>query len=109
MKTFFFIIIILFSKSIYSQNNNLFDCDELKKTIVDKSLFDTLSNGKLIARLDRKIDNIYKVTVDNNIFYFVTKPVMKKIIKSIKTNKCNDIRISEVDKIDEIDFKIIRD
>ena len=95
----FHIIILLFSINIYSQNNNLYSCDEIKKIIRDKSLVDTLSNGKLIARFDRSTEKIYKITIqDKNFFYYIQESLMLKIKKSIKNNDCKNIIIGCLDK-----------
>jgi|AntRauMFilla1563_2_1112583.scaffolds.fasta_scaffold13669_2 hypothetical protein len=106
MKNLLIIIIFLFSINLYSQNKGLYKCDELKKIIFDETLFDTLSNGKLVARFDRHINKIYKIVLQKNKFYYVGKPIMKRIKRSIRINNCSNIKIV---KIDNIDFKIKRD
>ena len=111
MKNIFYVILFLFcSKNIYSQKQKLYSCEEIKNTILDERLFDKLSNGKLIAKFDLHINKVYKIIIknDDNNFYYVSKTVMKKIKKSIKINNCKGIEISKIDKLEDINFKIIR-
>ncbi|WP_320813959.1 hypothetical protein [Flavobacterium sp.] len=103
------IIILFLSFNLFSQEENFFKCDKIKTQIIDKKLFDSLSNGKLIARFDRYINNIYKVVIDEKELYYVTKSTMKKIKRSIKKYKCEGVVIKKIDKLDETGIKIIRD
>lgn len=109
MRKLFFIVLFYFSYNAYSQNVNLYKCEEIENFIADETLIDTLSNGKPIMRLDRYNNKIYKIVIDNNKFYYVGKPIMKKIKKSIKINNCKKIKIKKIDKLSDINFKIIRD
>jgi hypothetical protein len=108
MKNLIIVITLFFTINFYSQNKDLYKCEELKKIIFDETLFDTLSNGKLVARLDRNIKKIYKIEIQNDKFYYVGKLVMKKIRRSIRINNCDSIKIVKMDNIDNIDFKIRR-
>ncbi len=102
------IIILFLSFNLFSQEEKFFKCDEIKSNLIDDKLFDILPNGKLIARPDRYINNIYKVVIDEKGFYYVTKSTMKKIKKSIKKNKCDGVEIKEIDKLDEAGIIIKR-
>lgn len=96
---------MLFSFKMHGQNN--VNCDDIRKGIVDKKLYDTLSNGKIIGRINLKK---YKVFLIRNIkteqFYYVTKSEMKKIKKC----KCEGITIENLPKIEDKNApKIVRD
>jgi hypothetical protein len=108
MKTIYIIISLFSTVTFFAQERKHFTCDEIKK-VIDYNIYDTLSNGKLIARLDKAVNKrIYKI-VFNNEFKYVTKPVMKKIKKSIKINHCKDILIQKIDRVNNSEIKIIRD
>lgn len=112
MKNIFYVILFLFcTKNIYSQKQKSYSCEEIKNTILDERLFDKLSNGKLVARIDLHINKIYKIIIknDDNNFYYVSKPVMRKIKKSIRINNCEGIEIRKIEKLEDVNFKIIRD
>lgn len=106
MKAFY--LILLIPSILYSQET-IYTCDELKK-VIDFSIYDTLSNGKLIARFDKAIDQrLYKITLEVNNIKYVTKPVMRRIKKSVRKNKCLKVTITKVKIDDDTNFKIIRD
>lgn len=110
MKKVIIFTLLFISVNLFSQNEKYFTCEEINNVIIDKSLYKELSNGKLIANIEYKSNQIYKIIIEgDNSFYYVTKPIMKKIKRSIKRNKCENIIISKVDNKKDIDFKIIRD
>jgi hypothetical protein len=108
MKTNYYIFyIFLINFSLYSQEEKYFNCDEIKN-IIDYKIYDTLPNGKLIARFDKAETKIYKVVLSEKSFFYVTKPIMKKIKKSIMKNRCKKILIKEVDRLSNEGIKVIR-
>ncbi|MEQ3691766.1 MAG: hypothetical protein ABNG98_09690 [Flavobacterium sp.] len=109
MKNSATVLILFLSFNLFSQEDKFFKCDEMKAQIIDDNLFDKLSNGNLVARFDRHINNVYKIEIDNGQFYYVTRPTMKKIRKSIRKFKCKGIEIKEIDKLDESGIRIKRD
>ncbi|MCK6607829.1 MAG: hypothetical protein L6Q46_05930 [Flavobacterium sp.] len=110
MKKLATFILLLISSNIFSQSNKDYTCEEIKSVIIDEILYNKLSNGKLVANLELKSNKIYKIIIENEkSFYYVSKSLMKKIKKSIKKNNCLNIKITKVDNIKEINFKIIRD
>ena len=105
MKLLKIIVLLLFSFKMHGQNN--VNCDNIRKGIIDKNLYDILSNGKIIGRINL---NKYKVFLIRNIkteqFYYVTKPEMKRIKKC----KCEGITIERLPKVgDKNTPKIVRD
>ena len=108
MKTIYIVISLFSTVTFFAQERKHFTCDEIKK-VIDYKIYDTLSNGKLIARLDRAVNQkIYKIGF-NDEFKYVTKSVMKKIKKSIKVNHCKGILIKKMHCVNNSDIKIIRD
>jgi hypothetical protein len=106
MKVYYLLFLIV-SFNLYSQKKT-YACEDIKK-ITDFKIYDTLSNGKLIARFDKVVNQkIYKITFENNGFTYVTKSLMKQIKKSIKKNKCKGIIIRDVDKKNDVNIKITR-
>jgi len=101
-------LILLIPTILYSQEKT-YSCDEIKK-VIDFNIYDTLSNGKLVARFDKAVNQrLYKIIIEGNNTKYVTKPVMRRIKKSVRKNKCPNVIIDKVKNVDEVDFKIIRD
>jgi len=102
-----YLLLVMFSFNSYSQNK-IYTCENIKK-ITDFQIYDTLSNGKLIARFDKVVNQkIYKITFENNEFIYVTQSLIKDIERSIKTNNCKGIVIRELDKKNDPNIKIVR-
>ena len=88
---------IIFTQCIAAQSNDTFSCSELKNGVSDKTIFDTLPNGKLVARFDYVEKKLYVVTVDNKILYYISKKMLKKVKNSIKKNDCKNVTIFKVE------------
>ncbi|MBF6641039.1 hypothetical protein IVB69_06065 [Flavobacterium sp. J49] len=101
------LFLLLVTFSLYSQKK-IYSCDDIKE-IIDYKIYDTLSNGKLIARFDKVLNQkIYKVKFENNQYKYVTKSLMKNIKKSIKENNCDDFIIEKVDKNKDPNINLTR-
>lgn len=110
MKKAIIFILFFISANLFSQNEKYFTCEEINNTIIDRDIYEELSNGKLIVKIESKSNKIYKIIIESDkSFYYLTKPIMKKIKRSIKKNKCQNINISKIDNIKDISIKIIRD
>lgn len=106
MKVYYLILLI---PSIFYSQETIYTCDEIKE-VIDFSIYDTLSNGKLIARFDKAINRkLYKIVFEDNSMKYMTKPVMRRIKKSVRENKCHNVTITKVKNVDETNFKITRD
>lgn len=91
-----YLILILFTTKIFSQN---FDCNVIDKNIKTLNVYDTLSNGKLIARYDRLFlenSKVYKVSLGNKYVVYVNKSNIRKIRKNIKKYHCKNILIENI-------------
>ncbi|MDR6300014.1 hypothetical protein [Mesonia maritima] len=106
----FLMLILNFSCTLLNCNKvqeKLFSCEEIRKGITDKKLYDRLPNGSYVLNPSSiKSENIYKIKTKEK-FYYVSKSLMLKIKRAIKENKCDEISINELDKIEN--NKIIRD
>ncbi|GAB1857515.1 hypothetical protein MHTCC0001_23510 [Flavobacteriaceae bacterium MHTCC 0001] len=105
----YFILFFLSSICSHGQiddKKQLIDCSDLNETIIDDDLFDKLSGGKLIFRGDPR--KIYQITLNNGEFYYASKPLMKRIKRSIKLNNCENVGIKKLKNIDNSHIKIIR-
>jgi hypothetical protein len=113
MKNILTVLILFFLSNVFSQDcyKNITDCESFGKNIKSINVYDTLPNGKLIARFERLMkDNIkiYKILIDEKSVFYVKKSTMKKIKKSINKNKCEGIVIERIDYIDENGRRAIR-
>lgn len=94
-----------FSQKINENKNCIYNCTEIKEQIIDSTLYDKLENGKLIFNSSLSSSKLYKVTINNDSFYYVSKPLLIKIRRSIRKAKCTDIKISSVRNNDNINIK----
>lgn len=99
MKKILFILLLFTTYNIFSQTNNepVLTCESIKKGIVDKALYDTLNNDKLIFRPDLNKIKVFKISTSESEFYYVSKPKMKRIKKYIRKNDCKGIKIESID------------
>jgi len=108
MNRLILIFTIVFTQNLFAQVKDYYSCEELKKVVLDNTIFDTLPNGKMIARIHKENNKIYLVTVDDNIFYYISDNLIKLVKQSIRKNRCKNIKVKKVKKIDA-ETKIIRD
>jgi hypothetical protein len=105
MKHIIKIIILLFF--IESKSQTSLNCESIKNGIVDKSLFDTLENGKIIYKIDLNKNKVFRIqNNETNKHYYVSENVMKEI----KKHKCDGISIEKIKRRkNKKSPKIIRD
>jgi len=110
MKLKIYIIIFLFFSLIgYSQKSKKITCDSIHKGIKDRRLYEKIGEKEIFIPNFHKYE-IYKITTGKRkSSYYVTKKVMKRIKKVIKKQKCEGIKIEEIEKKSETNIKIIRD
>lgn len=100
MKKIVFLIFIISSMNVFSQHisskkKKIFSCTDIKNfKSIDSSLYDVLPNGKLIFAAHKRKSKIFKViNEDNDAYFYASKPIIKKIRRSIRKNKCRKIKI----------------
>lgn len=104
MKNILLVILLILSfNPIYCQEKTnakliIQSCESIRTGIIDKNLYDTLNNGKLIFRPDLNKYKVYKITNDKNESYYVSKSVMKAIKRYMKKNDCKNIIIEKLAK-----------
>lgn len=108
MKKNIYILFVLFTVISFSQNK--FSCEDLESyKAKDSSLYDKLPNGKLIFAPYKTKSKLFKVIIKDNGFYYVTRPVMRKIKCSMRKNECSNVKIEEFSIKDKTNkSKIIR-
>ena len=106
LKTF---LILIFPIICFSQKTVTYSCSEIKTGVIDSILYKTI-NGKLLLEVHNYKGKAYKISnKDENKLYYVSKPIMKRIRRSIRKNKCKNILIEKIDNLSDTDIKIIRD
>ncbi len=83
---------------VAQEKEPLYTCTELNY-IEDKAIVDSLPNGKKVSAIMIEDHPIYLVKIkDKDSFYYVTKPLMKKIRKSKRKNACKEVQIIRLEK-----------
>jgi len=86
-------------------NNEGISCDRIRKGIIDTHLY-TIRDGKLVVVDARKMFSAYKVIINEKNFYYVSKPLMKKIRRFVRRNRCEGVIIQSL--ANDSNHKIIR-
>lgn len=100
MKKILLILFLLSTCNIFSQTNNesVLTCETIKKGIIDRTLYDSLNNGKLIFRPNLNKIKVFKINTSESEFYYVSMSQMKRIKRYIRKNGCKGIKIESIDK-----------
>jgi hypothetical protein len=69
-------------------------CDDIKKGINDPNLYKII-DGRLFFKEEYDKNLIYKVTVDNDKSYYISKELKDKITQTIADEKCQNIIIEK--------------
>jgi len=88
-------------------NKDLYSCEYIKKGITDKTLYKKY-NGKLILEMPFNAKSVFKIVIEDGHNYYVLKPIMRKIKRTLRKKKCKCISIEKVDKFKNYKNKIIR-
>lgn len=109
MKLKIYIIIFLFLSLIgYSQKSTKITCDSIQIGIKDKRLYEKIGEKEIFMPNFHKYE-IYKITTDKRkSSCYVTKKLMKRIKKVIQKQRCEGIKIEEIENKSETNIKIIR-
>ncbi len=79
------------------EKEELYTCDEIMTGIDDETLLEVQSDARVIWNLSAEKTTIYVVEVKNQKLrqkiYYVAKPLMKKIRRSLRKNACEEITI----------------
>lgn len=95
---------MIFTIHSFSQNQSLrsdylYSCKYIESfKAKDSSVYDVLPNGKLIFAAYKSNFKLFKITIKDNGYYYVSKLVMRKIRRSKRKNKCKKIRINKLTK-----------
>lgn len=96
-----YLVIVLFGFTCHAQNVKVYDysssltCQEINEGITDTELYKTL-DGRIIFREEYDKSKMFKVTINDGKFFFVSKRLKKEILKVLKKEKCVGIKIEKI-------------
>lgn len=99
-------LFIITISNVLAQKSKI-TCDSIKNIIIDERIFPKISNGQRVAEFHLCRNNIYEIFIEDQYSYYVCKPLMKKIKRAIKKNKCEGVLVQRLRS--RPDVKIIRD
>ncbi|WP_299888932.1 hypothetical protein [uncultured Lacinutrix sp.] len=115
MKKIVYILFIISTINSFSQNkkskiSKYYTCEAIENhDSIDSSLYDKLPNGKLIFAAHKSQSKIFKISTKDKGFYYVSRPVMRKIRRSIRSNKCKNIVVESLKRKSKSKIEVVRD
>lgn len=96
-----YLVIVLFGFTCHAQNVKVYDCSssltcqEINEEITDTELFKNV-DGRIIFKEEYDKSKIFKVTVNDGKFFYVSKRLKKDILKVLKKEKCVGVKIEKI-------------